>query len=430
MNSLIVLIGKTILLFSRILNLGSGSTWPGHVALKLDADFIEHTLNKSRLKIILVTGTNGKTTTVKLLQSILEKAGKKIFVNFSGANLTNGVASSIIQKSDLKGKLNYEYAIFEIDENTLPLVIKQLKPDYLIALNLFRDQLDRYGEVNSIAKMWKSNYNKLYKTKYILNADDPQIAYLGSGILSKVYYFGLNDQKYQTHQVQHAADSVLCPSCGQRLDFKRVYFSHLGIWKCPKCGLSRPPLDIEKTKFYPLKGTYAVYDTLAAVLTAKIIGINENVIEHALTDFKPAFGRQEEVTLDGKKIQLFLSKNPTSFNESLKTISEQNPKNLLIVLNDRIPDGTDISWIWDVEFEMLTNKHIKLFLAGDRVYDLALRLKYSLKRNGKAYSVFENLNEAVKIAVSQTAPNHKLYILPTYSAMLEVRGILTGKKIS
>ena len=357
-----------------------------------------------------------------------------MFINYSGANLLNGIASAIIMRSSLNGNLNSDYAIFEVDENTLPLFLAKIEPDYLIGLNLFRDQLDRYGEVNTIAQNWKRAYQSLKKTVLILNADDPQIAYLGNQLNAKVYYFGLNDKRFATVIKQQTADSLLCPKCGAPLHFEVIYFSHLGKWKCLACGLERPNLSLQEFGYYPLFGTYAIYDTLAAVLTAQMIGLSEKQIIESLKVFQPAFGRQEIMVVENKKIQLFLSKNPTSFNESLKTINSHYPKNLLLVLNDRIPDGTDVSWIWDIDFERLLNDKINLYLAGDRVYDLALRIKYidqksKIKNQKSTYRIFEDLKDAIQTSLNNTDLSETLYVLPTYSAMLEVRKILTGKKI-
>ena len=428
MNFLILFLGKLISKISTILKLGNGSTWPGHVALALNPNFVNQILKNSKIKIILVTGTNGKTTTAKLLQTIFEENKQKVFLNSSGANLLNGIASSIILKSSIAGALNFDFAIFEVDENTLPQITATIEPDFIIALNLFRDQLDRYGEINTIARNWKKAYEKLNKTQFILNADDPQIAYLGEGFDKKTHYFGLNDPKFEYKIQQHAADSILCPNCGNKLNYEAFYFSHLGRWKCDSCQLTRPTPALASFRYYPLLGTYAIYDTLAAILTAQVIGLADDKIEKALKVFKPAFGRQEITEIDGKKVQLFLSKNPTSFNESLRTINAGNAKNLLIVLNDRIPDGTDVSWIWDIDFETLITKNTKLYLAGDRVYDLALRLKYAgvdvLSEN-----VFEDLSAATHKGLTETRTSEIFYILPTYSAMLETRKIITGKKI-
>jgi UDP-N-acetylmuramyl tripeptide synthase len=428
MNSLILLLGKSLSKLSKILNLGHGSTWPGHIALKLNPDFISELLKKSKTKIILITGTNGKTTTAKLLETVFEKNNKKVFLNSSGANLLNGIASSIILKSNFKGSLDYDYAVFEVDENTLPQIVKKIEPDFIVALNLFRDQLDRYGEINTVAKNWKAAYQKLSKTTFVLNADDPQIAYLGNNLNSRTFYFGLNDKKFEYISQQHASDSILCPKCGTKLTYEAFYFSHLGRWKCDNCKLKRPAPSLESFSYYPLLGTYAIYDTLAAVLTAQKLGIGDNQISEALKTFKPAFGRQEITEINGKKVQLFLSKNPTSFNESLRTIVENDAKHLLLVLNDRIPDGTDVSWIWDVDFETLISKNVKLYLSGDRVYDLALRITYA-GITIPDENIFENLEQAVLKGVAETDSSEIFYVLPTYSAMLETRKILTGKKI-
>jgi len=427
LDILLIIFGKLIVLVSRILNLGSGSTWPGHIALSSNKDFIKNVLKNSKIKIILVAGTNGKTTTGKLIQTILEKNNKKVFQNTAGANLLNGIASSLISNSDLSGKINKDFAIFEIDENTLPLIIKEISnPDFIIILNLFRDQLDRYGEVNTIAKKWGDALKHLDgKTTLILNADDPQVAFLGDGSKAKVSYFGL-DNKNDDPRSQHASDSTYCPKCQTKLNYNSVYFSHLGEWNCPNCGYEHPKKTFTSFLFYPLLGTYNQYNTNATVLLAKNLGLSDEEIKNALKNFKPAFGRQEVLTIDNKRVQIFLSKNPTGLNESLKTIADLGAENLLLVLNDRIPDGRDVSWIWDVDFENFTSNFENITVAGDRVFDMGLRLKYAGFKN---FQTEENLTKAVNVALEKTAKNEILYILPTYSAMLEVRKILTGKKI-
>ena len=426
MNIIIIFFGKLLSFISKKLNLGNGSTWPGHIALLINPNLISGILNNSNITIIFVTGTNGKTTTSKLIKTILESNGKSVFLNKSGANLLNGVASSLILEADIFGKIKKDFAVFEIDENSLTGVSSKVKPDYLIALDLFRDQLDRYGEIDTISKSWALVYEKIkHKTKFILNADDPQIAYLGMKDKTDSVYFGINDFSLKTEIPQHAADSILCPKCSQKLAFNPLYFSHLGNWSCPNCKLKRPTLEIEKNNVYPLEGTYNIYNVLAAVLLAKTIGISEKNINSALENFIPAFGRQEEIIVENKKIKFFLAKNPTSFNESLRTIKALGAKQLLIVLNDRIPDGRDVSWIWDVDFEIFVNSKIKIFTAGDRAWDITLRLKYAKLQSG----IFENLNEAVTESLKSVSEGDTLFVLPTYSAMLDTRKILTGKKI-
>ncbi|MBI2431212.1 MAG: Mur ligase family protein [Candidatus Levybacteria bacterium] len=425
MAKILVGIGKLISSVSRLLNLGHGSTWPGHVALLLNPKFIRQVLKNSRLKVILIAGTNGKTTTGKLIKTILEKAGYSVFQNEAGANLLNGIASTLIQNSTGLGKIEQDFAIFELDENSLPLLLNEITPDYLLLLNLFRDQLDRYGEVDTISRKWRKAIEQLSNgTILILNADDPQIAYLQTDFKGKVLFFGLNDKSASTKSHQHAVDSVYCLNCGSKLTYKTIYFSHLGDWKCTNCSLARPGL-AEAFSFYPLSGVYNKYNTLAAVLLCRTIGIDSKTINSALHEFSPAFGRQEILSVDGKNIQIFLSKNPTSFNESLRTVKKLKGKNILLVLNDRIPDGRDVSWIWDVDFENYISKIKHIFISGDKAYDMALRIKYAQI----SFEVDGNLQKVMHKAIAQTYPTETLYILPTYSAMLEVRKILTGKKI-
>jgi len=418
-------LGKLISKFFRLLNLGDGSTWPGHIALNINNRFISQTLNASKTKVIIIAGTNGKTTTASLVKTALKKNGKKVFQNKSGANLLNGIASSLIINSDLYGKLNYDFAIFEIDENALPHILRECKPDYLVLLNLFRDQLDRYGEINTIVANWKNTISDLdNQTTIVANADDPQIAFLAKGARSKVLYFGL-DNSNNNKTPQHTADSDYCPNCSAKLTYKQTIFSHLGDWYCKTCGLTRPKLDLNNFPVYPLPGIYNKYNTLASVLVLRKIDIQDGNVEDSFKNFKPAFGRQETVKYRNKNVQIFLSKNPTSFNQSFQTISDLGAKTLLLVLNDRIPDGRDVSWIWDVDLPDLNNFK-QILISGDRVYDMALRVKYEDYKN---FKTFENLEEAVNDGTDSINEHETFFILPTYSAMLETRKILTGKKI-
>lgn len=424
-NPYLIILGKTVSKISQLLNRGNGSTWPGHIALKGNPKFIRDILSQSKTKIIIVAGTNGKTTTSALIKTGLEKNGKTVIQNTSGANLLNGIASTLLLNSNAQGKLIQDFTLFEVDENALPLVLQQVKPDYLILLNLFRDQLDRYGEINTIAHKWHSAINLLpNKTKLILNADDPQIAYIGLQNNIQSIYFGLQKEKNK-QQMHQAADSVSCPRCGENLTFTEVTFSHLGKWECKHCDLKRPQIKEKECAITNLKGTYNKYNSTAAFLVLEDLGLSKKEIAEAFQTFTPAFGRQEVISYQGKKVQLFLSKNPTSFNQSYRTIQELGALTLLIVLNDRIPDGRDVSWIWDTDLAEI-EKFTTILIAGDRVYDMALRIKYT---GYKKHQTFENLNKAIEAGMRNVQKNDTLYILPTYSAMLDVRKILTGKKI-
>ncbi len=433
---LIIIIARLFSFVSRVFNIGMGGTWPGEIALRLKPDILTVLSRRIKEGVILISGTNGKTTTSHLIRAILAGGGKKVIINKSGANLINGVVSALITQCNVRGQLKADYAVFEVDENSLPLVISQLdsklkvnKKLIIILLNLFRDQLDRYGEVDVIAQKWTKAIQLLdSKTTLILNADDPQIAFFGIKSNARVKYFGLFDKSDYYGLKEHATDSTFCPKCGQNLFYQAIFFSHLGIWNCLKCQLTRPQPEI--ISHAPiLSGKYNKYNTFAAVLAARECNINQEIIIKALNEFTPAFGRQEEFVIHGKKIKVFLSKNPVGYNESLKTVIGDGARILLIILNDRIPDGRDISWIWDVDFEMIPDQ-CEIFLSGERVYDLALRIKYTKKNKNPKLMVEPKLNDAIKKGLELTLDNETLYILPTYSAMLEVRKILRGRKIN
>ncbi|HSW48187.1 MAG TPA: MurT ligase domain-containing protein [Candidatus Saccharimonadales bacterium] len=431
LNNFLIVFGKIISKIFRLLKLGDGSTWPGHIALNLNKNFVKQVLQNSKTKIVIIAGTNGKTTTAALLKTALKNNGETVFQNKSGANLLNGIASSLIINSSLSGKIDYDFAIFEIDENALPHVLAQCEPDYLILINLFRDQLDRYGEINTIIEKWKKSISQLTnKTNLVLNADDPQIAYLSKGTDANVSFFGLSKSETNNNIFQDSADSGYCPNCSNKLFYSQIFFSHLGDWHCNNCGLTHPKVEINNFSTFPLPGMYNQYNTLACVLVLREIGIKDSEIEKSFANFKPAFGRQEIVKYKNKNVQIFLSKNPTSFNQSFKTISDLDAETLLIVLNDKIPDGRDISWIWDVDLPQI-EKFKQILISGDRVYDMALRMKYELgiKNYESRVKLYEDLMQAIDTGVDIIENNETLFILPTYSAMLETRKILTGKKI-
>lgn len=430
-NSLSIFVGKQLSSLFRTLNLGNGSTWPGHLALKVNKHFVRDILKASDIQIIVIAGTNGKTTTSLMIKSILEKNAKRVFLNESGANLLNGIASSLIQNSK-NSTLPYDFAIFEVDENALPKLLEEVTPDYLILLNLFRDQLDRYGEVRTIAGKWKSVVESLPKsTHLLLNADDPQIGFLGENTKATVHYFGLEDINLHQLKRDHAVDSIYCPRCQAPLTFTIHYYSHLGNWHCESCGAKVSGLIYSRFPVFPLPGIYNRYNTLAAILTTSLIGIDEAASAKSLENFTPAFGRQEKLTFEGKNVQLFLSKNPTSFNQSLRTIIDLGAKHILFVLNDRVADGHDVSWIWDTDIEYSMTQFDHITVSGDRTYDMALRIKYAKDWTGGngQVTIDEDLKTAVKKALDHVLEDETLFILPTYTAMLDVRKILTGKKI-
>lgn len=469
---------------------GSGATAaPGLMALKIDPKLLLKL--KSQLKFsIIISGTNGKTTTSRMLASILKTAGIPFYHNRTGSNLLRGVASELINYSNIVGSFPRKTGLWEIDEAVFPHAAEQLKPKIVVLTNLFRDQLDRYGEINTLAKKWQKALEKLSpKTIVILNADDPTVASLGKNLTCQVIYFGIKDKSLGTLSLSHASDATLCPDCFLPLNYQACFVSHLGIYKCSKCGAIQPETNIDclqakflkdssiqakikaGTKEYSVKinlpGLYNIYNALASFSAASSLKIVPQKIIQGFKNFQPAFGRFEKIKIPSrgrsvsdrgnKSLKILLVKNPAGFNEVLKTLiqlTKEQKSSCLIVLNDLIADGRDVSWIWDVDFKLLKKVNIeKLIISGSRTYDMALRAKHakischsgasaiesqkrsyrpsdsrmteknSLHDNKDTKFVIEsNLKKAINLLLKSRSKN--LFILPTYTAMLETRKIL------
>ncbi|WP_026100313.1 Mur ligase family protein [Fortiea contorta] len=428
-----VSVAKSVTFIVRSLRLGAASVLPGSIARRIAPQLLQLLSQQVKNGIILVAGTNGKTTTSLLLKTILERQGYRVAHNSTGANLENGLMTALLEDTNLVGTLNADFAILEVDENIVPKVLTPLQPKIILCLNLFRDQLDRYGEVDTISKRWTKVISTLpTETIVIPNADDPTLAYLGQQLPQRVRFFGLNEPEKYLEAIPHAVDSIYCPRCGHSLDYKGVYLSHLGDFTCPSCGFSKSQPALESREWSQiLVGLYNKYNTLAAVTAAKELGVDETIIRDTVNNFQAAFGRAEDLTVDGKKVRILLSKNPVGTNETIRVVTQSTDTTTLIVLNDRTPDGTDVSWIWDVDTEKLVERGGTVVVSGDRVYDMALRLRYSEKAVDPQLNLIvqEDLRQAIATALEQTPNDETLHILPTYSAMLEVREILTGRKI-
>lgn len=455
---IVIWIAKIAKIAITLSHRGAGATWPGEIALRLRPNIL-HTYTSKKMTIILVAGTNGKTTTAKMIHTILVKNGKKVARNESGANLDNGLVSTFLKHTTLTGHVTKNTFIFEVDEATLPVILSSVTPDILVLLNLFRDQLDRYGEVDAISEKWLIAFKNLFtssqttlkeqrKTTYVINGDDPQLAFLGTKIsnlhaekrkrtqqkpheiVKEVVFFGLDNPELFLTTMQHATDSIFCPNCGNRLTFGGVYFSHLGKYACGQCGFTHPQVSLTaKDVESPLVGVYNIYNTLAASLVGQVLHIPIEKSQADLVGFKPAFGRMETITYKEKRVQILLSKNPTGFNESLRTIISSNTKGpILFVLNDNIPDGRDISWIYDVDFEMIAKEKRAYIVSGDRAYDLAVRLQYA-DIPKEQITVVSETEKAVQTAIAVVEEKESLWILPTYSAMLDIRKVLVGRRI-
>lgn len=430
---LAVSVAKSVTFVVRSLRLGAASVLPGSIARRIEPRLLQLLSQQVKNGVIIIAGTNGKTTTSLLLRTILENKGYRVCHNSTGANLENGLMTALLESTSLLGTLDVDYAILEVDENIVPKVLKPLQPRIILCLNLFRDQLDRYGEVDTISKRWTKVISTLPpETVVIPNADDPTLSLLGQQLQQKVLFFGLNEPEHYLEAIPHAVDSIYCPQCGHPLNYQGVYLSHLGDFTCPSCGFtkSQPAL---ASREWPqiLVGLYNKYNTLAATTAAIELGVDETTIRDTINNFQAAFGRAEDLVIDGKRVRILLSKNPVGTNETIRVVTQSTDKTTLLVLNDRTPDGTDVSWIWDVDTEKLVQRGGTLVVSGDRVYDMALRLRYSEKSTHSNLNLIveEDLRQAIAKALEHTPPTETLHILPTYSAMLEVREVLTGRKI-
>ena len=421
---------------SRLLGRGGGTTLPGVVARSLDRDIARRLSAGLAHGSLLVSGTNGKTTTSRLLAGMLQAAGRRVIHNRAGANLMSGITTALLESSGDSG-------LFEVDAATLPVAIAELQPRLVLGLNLFRDQLDRYGELNTLGDKWRTALAQLApEATVLLNADDPLVASLGLDLPCRMAYFGLNAPEQRLPAMQHAADSIYCPRCGALLDFADVYYGHLGHYACPSCGFARPAVAFEAhdvqlafestTRFSAgsldletsLPGLYNVYNVLAATAAALTLGLPPELIAGTVRTFAGAFGRTETVDIDGKRLRLLLAKNPVGFNELIRTLLlDPEPLQLYLALNDRIADGEDVSWIWDVDLEQLASRCAIVIAGGTRAEDMAVRLKYagcppSELASGHAAAVRQLL---AAIPAGGTA-----YAVVTYTAMLDLRRALAA----
>jgi lipid II isoglutaminyl synthase (glutamine-hydrolysing) len=437
-----VFAAKAITAAIRTLKLGAASVLPGTIAKNLHPRILGLLSQQIKHGVIVVAGTNGKTTTSLLLRAMLEKDGWTVVHNEAGANLVNGLITTLLDRTSLTGTLKADFGILEIDENVIPLVLPQLQPKYIMTLNLFRDQLDRYGEVDTIVYKWAKTIAALPAgTTLISNGDDPALTHLGQQLATaeipkQIKYFGLSEPDLYLDEIPHAVDSIYCPSCGTALTYQGVYLSHQGDFDCPKCDFTKQPLAIDSSKWpQVLIGVYNKYNTLAAITTAQSIGVGTEKILDVINNFQAAFGRAEELVYQGKKVRILLTKNPVGMNETIRAVNQVKKAGggsvTLMILNDRTPDGTDVSWIWDVDTEKFVNQGGIIVVSGDRVFDMALRLEYSKAQvdGGCQLIVEPDTAKAVAKAIELSPANETLHIVPTYSAMLEVREILTGRKI-
>jgi lipid II isoglutaminyl synthase (glutamine-hydrolysing) len=452
--SVAILAARVAQAASRTLKRGGGTTYPGVLARRVDPNVLAKLSRRLSQGSVAITGTNGKTTTTRMVSDILRSVGVRVANNSTGANLVTGVTATLVSDSSLFGKPSSAIGLFEVDEASVPKVAAEVDLSLLAVLNLFRDQLDRYGELAYTAKVIASAFPDLPAGgTVVLNADDPLVASLGRGARRPVF-FGVEDTALDTGTLQHIADSKDCPVCGTALHYKAVYFGHVGVYRCPNCSFARPETTYRATRIrmngpegtgfllttpegeheahIGLPGLYNVYNALAAAAVAAEAGVRTESIVRSLEEFGGAFGRVERVRAGDKEVFLLLIKNPVGFNEILRTFvaspaapgaGATNARHVLIAINDNHADGRDVSWLWDVDFEMLAGKDETRFsVSGIRAQDMAVRLKYA---ELPVDSMIPDRKKALLSALEATPPGEMLYVLPTYTAMLEIRQTLS-----
>ncbi|HZV73455.1 MAG TPA: MurT ligase domain-containing protein [Conexibacter sp.] len=439
---------------ARAAGRGGGTSLPGKVLMRLDPQAIRALAGRLPQGSVAISATNGKTTTAAMVAAILERRGTRLVHNHAGANMAGGIASTLLDAAR-GGGIDGELGLFEIDELWLPQMVEELHPRAVLLSNLFRDQLDRYGELETIAERWASVVAALpASTQLVLNADDPLVADLGRE-RANVTTFGVEDDAMALPQMQHAADSKHCRRCGHAYVYEAIYLGHLGRYRCPRCGQHRPQPDVvaervrlngtrdasftlriagsgaaprSATVALPLPGLYNVYNALGAAALCHALGVAFADVVDGLGAVAAAFGRAETIELDGRMLSILLIKNPAGANEVLRTLAlEDGPLDLLAVLNDNVADGRDVSWVWDADFELLAGRVRRITCAGTRAAELAVRLKYAGVESQRL-DVVPELAPALDAARSKG--DGPLYALPTYTALLALRDLLARRGVA
>ena len=431
---------KAVGTLARTAGRGGGTSLPGKVLTKIEPHAIGRLASCLTNGSVVISATNGKTTTAAMVASILEQTSMRLVHNRAGANMAGGIASALADASRRGGRtLTGDFGLFEVDEFWLGPVVEELEPRAMLLGNLFRDQLDRYGELETIADRWA--VIAAGREGLVLNADDPLVADLGRHAPNPVY-FGVDDDSLALPELQHASDSKHCRRCGHAYTYSAVYLAHLGHYTCPNCGQERPHPTVVATDValngiksaaftlrgrrieLPLPGLYNVYNALGAAALALSLGIELDDVVDGLQSVAPAFGRAETLDL-GRPTSILLVKNPAGANEVLRTLAlEGEQLDLLGVLNDRIADGRDVSWVWDADWELLVGSVRRFTASGTRAAELALRMKYAGLDPAKIH-VVDGLEQGLDAALN--AGEGPLYVIPTYTALLELRELLTRR---
>ncbi len=463
---LAVTAGKSAGIASRVLRRGGGTTLPGVVARRIDPQALRKLAGALPQGVVLVSGTNGKTTTTRMIAAILADDGRALLHNRAGANLMSGVTATALIGASLRGRTHAHIGLFETDEAAFPGIAAETAPRLVVLHNLFRDQLDRYGEVDTVAQGWRSALECLpATTTVLLNADDPAVAALGEGLTARVRSYGLNDLRHASGAAAQIGDARFCRRCGAPYRYTALFYGHVGQYRCDSCSAARPipnyaleRLDLHGAEAstlcmtfpggamevrLPLPGLYNAMNALAAIAACLELGITPARIRSTLEHFDAAFGRIERVDAGGRPLLIALIKNPVGATETIRMLTETSNMerstfnvqhstsdvqrlHVLILINDRYADGTDVSWLWDAEFERLAGCVAHATVGGTRAADMAVRLKYAGIEAGQM-TIVDDPADALDAALERLPHGATLYALPTYTAMLDLRAELVRR---
>lgn len=436
---LTVFISKITMRIAKLLFNG-GTNFPGKIALKLDNKILKK-LAKD-YNVLVITGTNGKTTTTSMVYNIIKSCKTDVITNNTGANMLSGIVSCFIENYSIFNNKKNRYAVIEVDEANLKYVTDYISPSIIAITNLFRDQMDRYGEVYTTLDKLLEGVQKSPESTLILNGDESLLGNLN--VKNKKIYFGFQCPVDNNKEISLNADAKFCKRCNQPYEYKYITYNHLGNFYCSSCGYKRPELTYSVDKVNTLtsqgssieinnytfninqSGTYNIYNSLCAYSISRYLGIPIKTICYTLENLSSTFGRQEIVDINGKNLKIILVKNPAGFDEALKSVNlDSTNKSLALLLNDNYADGTDVSWIWDVCFEDLNHKGIDdVLVSGIRLYDMGIRLKVA-GLNENSFNICDNYDKLLKSI--ETNNNNNIYMLATYTAMTSFRKFLNSK---
>ncbi|WP_017209863.1 Mur ligase family protein [Clostridium beijerinckii] len=439
-KSILSILLSKITAFSAKQIVKGGSNFPGKIALKIDKSILKHVSNG--YKVILVTGTNGKTTTTSMIYNILKENKLHVITNSTGANLYPGIVACFVSNYSFFKKKENPYAVIEVDEANVKFITEHITPEIITVTNLFRDQLDRYGEVYTTLVKILEGVTKVPESKLVLNGDESLLGKLD--VKNPVVYYGFNTPIKEDTTLEINADAKFCKFCKAPYSYNLVTYNHLGEFYCPECGYKRSELAYAVNKIFDLtpenssvlindtevfisqSGAYNIYNALCAFAISKELGIEDSVIKASLQNQSSSFGRQEQISIDNKDVQIILVKNPAGYNQALDTLALNTSEfSAVFMLNDNYADGRDVSWIWDVDFEKISSLKIEdIFVSGIRMYDMAVRLKVAGLNVDKFIlkEDYEELTDKIKESASK-----KIYILATYTAMINYRKYLHSK---